>query len=196
MRDDAARQRIAQEDVRVARQRHHSFLNARAARVVQANHRRARTHGQVHDLADFRGVGFGERAAEHCKIVRKDVDQPAVDAAVAGDEAVARRALLLHAKVSAAVRDEFVEFLEAALVQQQRDPLPRGQLAGLVFPLATVRPATGFGFRVTPAKFFQPVVEFLMNRHPLRPLLCPIRICSRASVPQGKRVGQAPRFPY
>ena len=89
LRHHAARQRVAQKDIGVAGERHHAFLNARAAGIVQADHRRAGLQRQVHDLADFLRVGLRERAAEHREILREHVDQAAVDAAVAGDEAVA-----------------------------------------------------------------------------------------------------------
>ena len=89
LRDHARGQRVAQEDVGVAGERHHAFLDARAAGVVQADDGRADLHGHVHDLDDLGGVGLGERSAEDGEVLREDEDQPAVDAAVAGDEAVA-----------------------------------------------------------------------------------------------------------
>ena len=129
LRHHAAGQRVAQEDIGVAGQRHHALLDARAAGIVQADHGRAGLQRQVHDLADLLRVGFGERAAEDGEILREDVDQAAVDAAVAGDEAVAGNALLVHAEIAAAVRDQLVQFLEGAFVEQQFDALARGELA-------------------------------------------------------------------
>ena len=41
LRHDAGGERVAQEDVGVAAERQHAFLNARAARIVEADHRRA-----------------------------------------------------------------------------------------------------------------------------------------------------------
>ena len=86
---DAGRQRVAEEDVGVAAERQHAFLDARAARVVQADDRRAELHRQVHDLDDLRGVGLRERSAEHREVLREREDLAAVDQAVAGDDAVA-----------------------------------------------------------------------------------------------------------
>ena len=77
LRHHARGERVAQEDVGVAAERHHAFLDARAARVVQAHDRRAHAHRQVHHLADLRGVGLGERAAEHGEVLREGVDLPA-----------------------------------------------------------------------------------------------------------------------
>ena len=75
---------------------------------------------------------LGERAAEHGEVLGEDVHQPAVDAARAGDDAVAREHLLVEAEVGGAVRDEPVELDEAALVEQEVEPLARGELALLV----------------------------------------------------------------
>ena len=95
LRDDAAGQSVAQKNVGVAGERSDAFLNARAAGIVQADQRSAGAHGEIHNFADFSGVGFGERAAEHREILRENVDEAAVDAAKTGDEAVARQGAAL-----------------------------------------------------------------------------------------------------
>ncbi len=60
---------------------------------------------------------------------------------MAGDDAVAGDDLLVHPEVAAAVRDELVDFLERAGVEQQIDALARGQLAGGVLLVEPVLPA-------------------------------------------------------
>ena len=57
--------------------------------------------------------------------------------------------LLLHSEIVAAVRDEFVELLEGAFVQEQLDALPRGKFAFLVLALAAFRapPASASALR-------------------------------------------------
>ena len=90
-----------------------TFLNARAAGVVEADDRRAHLDREVHDLDDLGGVGFGERSAEDGEVLREGVDEAAIDAAVAGDDAVAGHDLIGHAEVAATVRDERVGFFEA-----------------------------------------------------------------------------------
>ena len=60
LRHHAAVESVAQKDVGVAGQRHHAFLDACPARIIQADHRRAHFGCQVHDLDDLGGVGFGE----------------------------------------------------------------------------------------------------------------------------------------
>jgi hypothetical protein len=54
--------------------------------------------------------------------------------------AVAGRPLILHPKIIAAVRDEFVELFKRAFVEQQRDALARREFAGLVLALAAFGP--------------------------------------------------------
>ena len=88
------------------------------AGVVEADDGRADLQGEVHDLADLLGVGLGEAAAEDGEVLGEDEDEAAVDAAVAGDDAVAGNLLLGHAEVEAAVLDELVELLEGALVEE------------------------------------------------------------------------------
>ena len=89
LRHHSAVQSVAQKNVGVAGQRHHAFLNARAAGIVQPDHGRAHLRGQIHDLDDLAGIGFRQRSAEHGEVLGEDEDQPAFDAAVAGDETVA-----------------------------------------------------------------------------------------------------------
>ena len=152
LRHHAGGERVAQEDVGVAAERHHAFLDARAAGVVQADDRRADLHRQVHDLADLGGVGLGQRAAEHREVLREDVDDAAVDAAVAGDDAVAGDHLLVHAEVAAAMGDQLVDLLERAGIEQQLHALARGQLALLVLLRAAAprrRPASARRSQVT-----------------------------------------------
>jgi hypothetical protein len=145
LRDHAAGQGVAQEDIGVAGQGHDALLNARTAGIVEADERRADAHGGVHDFADLGGVGFGERAAEDGEVLREDINQAAVNAAVAGNEAVAGRGLLLHAEVHAAMGDELIDLLEGAFVEEQGDALTRGQLAGMALAFAALGASAFFG---------------------------------------------------
>jgi len=132
LRDDTARKYVAGEDVGVACKADDALLDACAARVVETDDRRPRLHRQVHDLADLLGKGAREGAAEDGEVLREDIDNAAVDAAIAGDDAVAGDALLRHVEVVAAVGLELVGLDEGAGVEQQVDALTRRQLAGLV----------------------------------------------------------------
>ncbi len=132
LRDDAGGEHVAEEHLAVAAERRHALLDARAARVEQADHRRPGTQGHVLDLDHLVGVGFGQRAAEHSEVLGEDVDHPAVDGAPAGHHAVARHLGLLHAEIDAAVLDIHVELLEGAVVEEELKPLAGGELAALV----------------------------------------------------------------
>ncbi len=134
LRDHAGGQGVAEEDVGVAGQRDHALLDARAAGVVEADDRAADLHGPVHHLADLLGEGAGERAAEDGEVLGEHEDLAPLHQAVAGDHAVAQVALRLHPEVGAAVGLELVQLHERARVEEQVDPLARGQLAGLVLP--------------------------------------------------------------
>src|SRR5690606_32310318 len=109
-----------------------TLLDARTAGVVQPDDRRAVLQREVHDLHDLLGVRLRERAAEYREVLAEHVDEPAVDRAPAGDDAVAQILLLVEAECRRAVGNETVEFDEAALVQQQVQPLAGRQLAPLV----------------------------------------------------------------
>ncbi len=74
-------------------------------------------------------MAFAERTAEHREVLRIDEHQTPVDRAAAGHHAVAGDDLLGHAEVDGVVLDVHVEFLEAALVEKDLEPLARGQLA-------------------------------------------------------------------
>src|SRR5262249_48691585 len=138
LRDDARREGVAQKDIRVPAQRGDALLNARAARIVQADDRRAHLHGQVHDLDDLGRVGLRQRAAEHREVLRERVYAAAVHLPVAGDDAIARIELVGHPEVETAMGDELVGLLEGPRVEEKLDALAGGQLAGFVLPPAAL----------------------------------------------------------
>jgi hypothetical protein len=128
LRNHARGHRVAQEDVGVAAERDDALLDARTARVVEADHGRAVAQREVHDLADLGRVRLGERAAEDGEVLREHVDEAAVDAAVAGDDAVAVDGRLPFAE-RVAGGDEAVELDERALVEQHVEPFAGRELA-------------------------------------------------------------------
>ena len=129
LRHDAGVQDVLEEDVGVAGKRVDALLDPRAARVVEADDRRAHLGRQVHDLADLLRVGLRQAAAEDGEVLAEHEHQPPVDGPVAGDDPVGERLLLFHPEVRAAVRDEGVELLEAPFVEQPVDALAGGVLA-------------------------------------------------------------------
>ena len=145
LRNDARGQRIPQENVGVPAEREHALLDPRTARVVQSDDGRAELHRQIHDLHDLRGVGFGQRPAEHREVLREGEHLPPVHEAVAGDNPVSRDNLIGHAEVAAAVRHQLVDLFERAGVVEQVDALAGGQLPGRVLALQAILSAPELG---------------------------------------------------
>ena len=130
LRHDTGRQRVAEKDIGVAAERQHPLLDPRATRVVQPDDRRPRRHRQIHDLDDLGGVGLRQRPAKDGEILREDVDETTIDAAAPGDDTITRYDPVLHPEVAAPMGDELVHLVERAGVEEQIDPLARGELAG------------------------------------------------------------------
>ena len=145
LRDHAARAHVPLEDVAVAGERSRALLDARATRVVDRDERRAGRHREVHHLRDLLCVHFPHRAAEDGEVLARDEDLRAVDGAVPGDDAVARRTLTLHAEIVRPVHRERVGLDERALVHQHVETLTRGELAPVVLLLRGVASAGGEG---------------------------------------------------
>ena len=127
LRHDSGRQDVAQEDVGVATQRHDTFLDPRATRIVEPDDRCTDFHRQVHDLADLLGVRLRQRSTEDREILAEDEDRPTIDETVSGDDAVAEEGF---GRGRVAVRDERVQLDERSRVEQQVETFARGQLAG------------------------------------------------------------------
>ena len=149
----------------ITRERIDAFLDARAARVVEAKDRSADLHRDVHDLADLGGMHARQGPTEDREILAEDIDEAAVDRAVAGHHAVARDFLVFHAEIDRTMLDEHVELLERPGIEQRIDALARRQLAFGVLRLDAALP-TAQTRRCPPAlEFFQ----HFLHRY-LRPL--------------------------
>ena len=135
LRDHAGALDVADEHVAVGAQRHDPLLDARAARVVDADDGAADPGRQVHHLHHLLAHHLAERAAEHGEVLREDGHGAAVDGAAAGHDGIAPRAVVEHAEVARSVANERVELLERARVEQLLDPLAGGQLAAGVLLL-------------------------------------------------------------
>ena len=90
-------------------------------------------------------MGLAQSAAEHGEVLAENKHQPAVDHAVAGDHAIAGDLVVLHAEINAAVLDKHVPLFKAACVEQQFEPLARGQLALFVLGINAFLAATQTG---------------------------------------------------
>jgi hypothetical protein len=153
--------RVAPEDLRVAAQGNDPFLDAGAARVVEAHQRGAVLEREVHHLADLLRVHAAQAAAQHGEVLREDVDEAALDGAPARHHAVAQEVLRLHPEVVAVVLAQRVQLHERAGVKQQVDALAGGVLARLVLPLDALRAAALEGVGLPPAQ----VVHARLDAH-------------------------------
>ena len=144
LRDHSRGAHVAEEDLPVEAERDDALLDPRAARVVQADHGATDLHREVHDLDDLLAEHLAEGAAEHGEVLCEDRHLPAVDHPVAGHHPVAVGAVLLLPELGAPVPGVLVHLDERALVEQHRDPLPRGLLAPRVLLLdRPLRPRVG-----------------------------------------------------
>jgi len=130
LRDHAGRANVAVEDVRVAGERDHSFLDPSTTRVVDADDRYAVAQRELLHLDDLLGGDLTERAAEDRCVIRVDGDRAAVDVAEPCDHTVAGDAAVLHVETVRAMRGEHIELHERAVVYEHLDALPGGRLAG------------------------------------------------------------------
>src|SRR5258706_194310 len=155
LRHDAAGQSIAQKNVRVPAEADYAFLYARAAGIVETDDRRADLHRQVHHLTNFCRVRFGKGAAKDSEVLSEDKDLAAIDQAMTGDDAIAGIDFVLHPKVLRTMFDQPVELLKSAVVEQELDPLARGQLARGMLLLDACGATACFGALLTLAKLIE-----------------------------------------
>ena len=141
LRDDARGVHVAAEDLAVEAEGDHALLDARAGALVDADDRAAGLDREVHHLGDLLAVDLAQRAAEDGEVLAEDAHHAAVDLAVAGDDAVAVRAVLLQPERGRAVPRELVELDEGALVEEHLDALARGLAALRVLLLDRLRRA-------------------------------------------------------
>ena len=135
LRNDPAGDGVAVEDLAVAGQGVHPFLDAGPAGVVETHQRHPGLQGQVHDLADLLGVHLAEAPGPGGEILGEGEDRAAVDLAEAGDHPVRRDLHLFQAEIDRAVGDEHIGFLEGAGIEKEVQALPGGELAAGVLLL-------------------------------------------------------------
>ena len=136
LRDDTRRARVESEDLTVFSEGDHTLLDARAARVQDADDRHPAAKGQLHDLDDLLAGYFAERSAEGREVLCVDRYRAAMDGAGAGDHRVAVGARFVHPERRRAVAHIFVQLGEAAGIDEQLDALAGRELALRVLLLA------------------------------------------------------------
>ena len=102
-------------------------------------------------------MGLAERATKDREILGIDVDQPAIDPTVPGDDAVSQVSLVGQPEIGGPVGDEPVEFNETVFVQQQIEPFPGGELPLLVLLGDPGRPAALLGLGLAAVKIVETI---------------------------------------
>ena len=110
---------VSEENLGIGPERGDPFLNTSTARIVHANDRTTGLEGHIEDLANLQTVHFTQRATVDGEILSEGKDLSSVDGAVAGDHAVPGNDVLVHVKITAAMFDEGINLLEAAVVKEQ-----------------------------------------------------------------------------
>ena len=180
---DAGGQRVAQEDVRVATERHDSFLDPRASRIVEPDDRRTDLHRQIHHLADLLGVRLGQRSTEDREVLAEDEHGPTIDGAVTRDDPIAEERGL---RLGVAIRDERIELDERAGVQQQLQPLPRGEFSTSMLLIDAFLSPTETSLR---SQGIEPRQSIFIRRHGRRPP------AGNAVFVQGQSSSYVPSYP-
>ena len=132
LRNNSGREHVALEHFAVTAKRCNSLLDARSARIEEADDRRPGSHCQILDFRDFLRVRLRERTSEYGEILGKGKNGTAVHRTPSGNNAVAWDLALVHAELGRTVLDKHVELLERALVHEQLQALSRRQLSPLV----------------------------------------------------------------
>ncbi len=129
LRDDPGVADVALEDAAVAGERAHAFLDARPGAVAQAHDGGAGGGGHVHDLVDLLGVRLSEGASEDPEVVGVGEDGTSPHPAPAGDHTVGVGAPVLQAEAGRPVPAQPLDLGEAAVVEEEGEPFPGGELA-------------------------------------------------------------------
>ena len=111
---------------------------------------------------------FAAKVSEYREVLRENVHLPSVDRAAPGHDAVAEVGFLAEPEVVAAVRDEHVEFLERALVEQHFDALPGGFLAFLMLRVDAFLSAAQLGLLADLHQF----LDLVLNVAHIEILVC------------------------
>ena len=127
LRHAPGKRQLALGNLGIHGQRRHRVLDARAAGVLDANHRAGDLDGELHHLRDLAAERHADGPAVDGLVVCVDGHGASVDAPVAGDHAVRVNRVRV-----AGGAGEGADFHEGALVQQGVDALAWGGAPGLV----------------------------------------------------------------
>ena len=142
LRDYAAGEDIALENLAVARQRIDALLNTGTAGIVEPDEGSTHFNGCVHYLAYLLGHGFAEGTSVNRKVLSINEYKPAIYSALSGYYTIAVGMRCIHSEVGAAVLDKHIEFFKTARVKQLGNTLARSELSFGVLRLDTFLTAT------------------------------------------------------
>ena len=120
---------------------------------------------------DLLGEDLAERAAEHGEVLAEDEHLAAVDRSPPGDHTVGERSGVLDPEAVRPVTGEHVELDEGAGVEQQIDPLARGELAPLVLALDRRRAPRVERLLPQGRELREPLLDRVRRRDRRRPLV-------------------------
>ena len=142
LRHDAGIERVLAENFRDAEDVLHAFLDARAARGVQADDRHTGLARELEDVVDLRAVDPAHRSAQDGLILRVDEDPAPADGSVPRDDAVTEEFLLVHSEIVALVLRKHVQLREALRIEDVVDSFAGRQPARVPLLLQAVFPAS------------------------------------------------------
>ncbi len=122
------RERIPEEYSGIPAEADNPLLNARAAGVVQSDHRTADFHREIHHFCDLLRVDLRERPAEDREVLAENTDKPPADRSCSGDDPVSQVLLLVKPKIARPVFGEHIHLLKAPLVEENRQALTGREL--------------------------------------------------------------------
>ena len=151
LRHHAAGHGVAQEDVGIAAQGDHTFLDAGTTGIIQADHGSTDLQRVVEQLDDLLGVHFAQRATKDRKVLRKHTDRASMDRSEPCDHAITKGALFLQTEPRGPVARQHIQFGERTGVEQHVDALTCRELPFCVLCVDPCLAAAElcFGFEVT-----------------------------------------------
>ena len=161
---------VAPEDFAIAAKTVDALLNARAARVDQADDRRPFAECQVHHPTDFTRLRFAKRPAEDGEILRVDEYRAPVDPASAGHDAITVECLAIDRSAGGVG----FQLLKTAAIKQEINALTSGQFTTGVVASDALRTTALPGAFAHGAQFQHP--RILTGR---RLIACVDCLCSR-----------------
>jgi hypothetical protein len=140
----------------------HTFLDARATRVVNDDDGHARLHGVFHEVADLLRVHLAQAATGDGEVLADHGDRTAFHITHTGDDGVGRHVLARKTEVVGVVMDVCAEFLEGIGFEQILDAIAGGHDALGATRVQLVGAAAGEHLGATLGEFSQ---QCLVDSH-------------------------------